>query len=295
MLSLVETSNETWAMEQLGLIEPALPLVFRAHRGWPDNEHKVMNLLVDDLERPQVVVLHHGAYCFLLGTQAALPAALADLYHGRIEQSSGWPDATTREHWDEAGHRFLGIQLPGLAPYVAARNLGFHIPQVYHEGTGAYFYYTFGEPRFASEIKHPCRVVEGLELFSLMRTGVSYDPAGVYIKRCLEQGPSFVCEVDGEPVAWSCTHLNRCLGMIFTPPPHRRHGYARSLAALQLDTMLKLDGRAYCHVLAWNLASQGMMNSLGVSRIAEPLVWRTLTWRAPRRLNQGWVRGVLAG
>jgi hypothetical protein len=292
---LVETLDEAWAFDELGQIEPGFPYVLRAHRGWPEHEGKAMNLLVDDPRHPQAVALRHGAHFFLLGADAALPGALADLYHGRIEQEDGWPDAKALEHWNKAGHRFLGLQMPGPQPYEVARSLGFHIKDVYHEGTGAYFYYTFGAPRFAAEVEHPCRVVEGLELFALMRTGVSYDPAGVYIKRCLEQGPSFVCEIDGEPVCWSCTHLNRCMGMIYTLPQHRRHGYGRSLAALQLDTMLKQDGRAYCHVLAWNLASQGMLNSLGMSRIPVPLVWRTLTWHGQRRLGRGWVRGLLAG
>ncbi len=292
---LVETLNEASAFTKLGEIEPGFPHVLAAHRGWPEHEGKSMTLLVDHLQQPTAVALRHGAHFFLLGTDAGVAAALADIYHGRIKQEGGWPDAKTREHWAIAGVRYLGMQLPGEQAFLAVRNLGFHINQIYHESTGAYFYYTFGAPRFASAVQHPCRVVEGLELFDLMRKGVDYDPEGVYIKRCLEHGPSFVCEINGEPVCWSCTHLNRCMGMIYTPPQHRRHGYGRSLAAFQVDTMLRLDGKANCFVLGWNTASQGMCNSLGMSRIPEPMVWRKLTWRAPHRLRRARIQGLLAG
>ena len=290
---LVETHDEAWAFEQLSCIDPGYPHLIRAERGWPDYEGKTLNLLVDDLARPQVVALHHGAHFFMLGEQAAFPAVLVDLYHGRIQQDSGWPDAGAYAHWDALGKRHLSLELPGMQPYETARSLGFHVEERYREATGAYFYYTSGEPRFAAEVKHDCRVVEGLELYELMRTGVDYDREGTYIKRCLEAGPSFVCEANGEPVCWSCTHLNRCLGMIYTPLQHRRKGYAHSLAAFQIDAMLRLDGAANCYVLAWNMASQGMLDALGITRCPSPLVWRTVFWSAPRRIRRKHVHMLL--
>jgi RimJ/RimL family protein N-acetyltransferase len=145
-----------------------------------------------------------------------------------------------------------------------------------------WIYYLEGSPRYGHLINHPCRVVHGMELFERMRLGIHYDPTGQYIRDCLENGPSFVCEVDGEPVCWSCTHLNGQPGMIYTPPEHRRHGYARSLAAFQIDHMLKEDGIAHCFVLEWNKASQGLLTKLGASRVPEAMVWRHLGWHRPR-------------
>ena len=127
-----------------------------------------------------------------------------------------------------------------------------------------------------------------------MRQAVDYDPSGEYIRRCLREGPSFVCTVGGEPVCWSCTHINRCMGMIYTPPEHRRHGYARSLAAFQIDRMLKEDGIAHCFVLEWNKASQGLLTKLGASLVPEAVVWRHLGWRKPRRSIRRGLRRVLA-
>ena len=128
-------------------------------------------------------------------------------------------------------------------------------------------------------VKHPCRVVNaGLELYELMRQAIDYDEEGEYTRKCLEQGPSFVCEVEGEPVCWSCTHLGGTMGMIFTPEKHRRRGFAKSLAAFQINYMLETTGHATCHVMEWNEASQRMVALFGMNRFNEPMIRRTLFW-----------------
>jgi hypothetical protein len=84
--------------------------------------------------------------------------------------------------------------------------------------------------------------------------------------------------VDSEPVCWSCTHLNGTMGMIYTPEQHRRKGYAKSLAALQIDTRLASDGIACAHVVDHNVASMGMMAGFGAERWEEALCWRAVYW-----------------
>ena len=66
--------------------------------------------------------------------------------------------------------------------------------------------------------------------------------------------------------------------MIYTPPEHRRKGYARSLAAFQIDHMLREYGVACAHVISTNMESASMMEMLGGRRIQETLVWRTVYW-----------------
>ena len=72
--------------------------------------------------------------------------------------------------------------------------------------------------------------------------------------------------------------------MIYTPPELRRHGYARSLAAFQIDHMLGLEGFAVAHVIDDNVASMNLVASMGARHWEEPLVWRSVFWpgEAPR-------------
>ena len=98
------------------------------------------------------------------------------------------------------------------------------------------------------------------------------------MRLCLRRGPSFVCEVGGEKVCWAATHAGGTMAMIYTPPEHRRHGYARSLAAFQIDYMLHEYKVACAHVVATNVESQNLMRSFGARRIHDPVVWRVLYW-----------------
>ena len=237
--------------------------------------------LADDPEAPNVLIAHEGAHFMMAARDHSYwPAAMDDLVNGRIVQDPAWPDPLTEKHWkygEEKEKRSKGLffdQAPLMA-WEAAIAAGF-IKEVQHDynETYAHVWFETGKPRFENYVLHPCRLANGLELLEYLKQGISYDQEGTYIRLCLENGPSFVCEIDGKPVCWSCTHLSGAMGMIYTPEEHRRMGYARSLAAFQIDHMLAKDGIAVCHVIEGNTASQEMLRSIGFSRIEDPLVWR---------------------
>jgi hypothetical protein len=299
-----------------------------------DGQETPARLLVDDLDNPRLLIAAIGAMIHVEGAIDQLNGAFEDLLAGRVESEEPWPWASVEEDWvrqDEDGQAagrkpYLFFNASSYASWRAARIAGFEAPEHdregpdSHHGFVAYTWYWLGEPRFASEVRHPCRVVRSQELFELMKQAVPYDPEGYYIKQCLDHGPSFVCEIPMErglqpasavgaelappngqgrassaptgevkPVCWSCTHLTRFMGMIFTPEEQRRQGYARSLAALQIDTMLAEDGGiACCHVIDYNTPSMKMALSLGGACLPEPVVWRTVYWPgdAPATSNQ---------
>lgn len=241
--------------------------------------------LVDNPQSPNVLLAHEGAHFMMAARDHSFwPAALDDLINGRVEQNPAWPDPLTEKHWKhsvEKENRPPGLffdQAP-LAAWEAAIAAGF-IKDVQHDynETYAHVWYAIGAPRFKDYIQHPCRLGDGIELLEFLKQGISYDKEGVYIRMCLENGPSFVCEIDGHPVCWSCTHLSGAMGMIYTPEEHRRKGYARSLAAFQIDHMLAKNVIAVCHVIEGNTASQEMLRSIGFSRIEDPLIWRPVVW-----------------
>jgi len=197
----------------------------------------------------------------------------------RIEQNPPWPDEQTRgdwEHWMLA--KGLFVNASPLVLWEMMQDAGFEPDPNERKQRHAYLWTIEGEPRFGHMMRHSCRLGEGEELWELLRQGISYDSEGEYVRRCLRRGPSFVCEVNGEKVCWASTHLNGTMGMIYTPPQHRRKGYARSLAAFQIDHMLKTCGVACAHVVSTNVESESMMRSLGARRIHDPVVWRTLYW-----------------
>ena len=236
--------------------------------------------LVDDLENPRVSMVYVGNNFMVHGAMHLLNGAMADLLEGRVEAEDGWPDPYLQKDFDGhmEGRRGIFLNTSPYASWRAAIVAGFDPHPEDKQGQVAYQWHWDGGPRFGHLVRHACRVVHGQELFELMKLAVHYDPEGHYIKLCLDNGPSFVCEVDGEPVCWSCTHLNGTMGMIYTPPELRRHGYARSLAAFQLDHMLGLHGLACCHVIDYNTASMNMVQALGATCTPEPLVWRMIWW-----------------
>jgi len=260
--------------------DPHRGFIFRRFAAVGEGEFKV-KVLTDDPAEPHLLVAHAGNNFMFQGELHRFQPMMEDILHGRVEQEGGWPDAGMQKDWDEHNEGRRGIFL-NTAPYAvwrAAMLAGFDPHPRDGMRAVAYQWYWEGPPRFSHLVKHPCRVVEqGRELFDLMRQAVEYDPEGHYIGLCLDAGPSFVCEVDGEPKCWSCTHLSGTMGMIYTPEEFRRHGYARSLAAFQLDYMLKRDGAAYCHVIDHNIASMNMVYALGARVLPESLVWRGIYW-----------------
>jgi ribosomal protein S18 acetylase RimI-like enzyme len=211
--------------------------------------------------------------------------AMTDLFHERIEQSPAWPDEQLVKDWEEGRargyeHRGVFLDQAPLAAWQAAIDAGFKPdPNDNHEST-ANVWYAEGAPRFSHLIDpaHNCRLGVGDELVDYLKQGIGYDSEGEYVRMCVANGPSFVCEVDGEKVCWSCTHMSGTMGMIYTPPELRRKGYARSLAAFQIDYMLARDGVAICHVISTNAASREMLLGFGFTMIETPLVWRAVVW-----------------
>ena len=241
-------------------------------------EEYPVRVLVDNQQQPEVLVLAAGAMLMVAGRYCGMQAAMEDLLHGRVEMEGGWPGKAVEKEWEREGRRYLFLNTAPYQAWRAAVLAGFD-PH-HHDAAGqvAYMWYIQGEPQFDELIKHSCRLGDGEELVELLKLGVPYDKEGWYIRQCVKNGPSFVCEVDGEPVCWSCTHLNRTMGMIYTPDEHRRKGFARSLAAYQIDQMLAQDGMAACHVIDYNVASMRLVAQLGFKRFEEPLVWRSVYW-----------------
>jgi hypothetical protein len=265
--------------------DPIRGFVMRNFCRTPGESGTGAKVLVDDPREPVVVVAHAATSFHIMGSLPRLRHALADLLAGRVEQDGGWPDQDMQRDWDEhgGGHRGLFLNSCHYAIWRAALEEGF---EPHPEDSGrhvAYLWHWRGAPRLSRLVQHECRVTEGQELFELMRQGVEYDPEGEYVRLCLEHGPSFVCVVPGadggtKPVCWSCTHLNGTMGMIYTPDEFRRQGYARSLAAFQIDYMLARDGIACCHIIDHNVASMNLVAELGAQWLPEPLVWRVVYW-----------------
>ncbi|MCB1216200.1 hypothetical protein KDL44_02335 [bacterium] len=249
--------------------------------------------LLDDPQNPRAMLLVQGGMLCAAGDPAAYQGMLADLLAGRVQSESGWPAIHLRKSLEWMNQReercVLFLNTAPLEAYEAALSSGWQANEDGEDSPPAYLFHFHGEPRFAELVLHSCRLGEGLELHELMRQGISYDQEGHYTRICLENGPSFVCEVDGVPVCWSCTHMNGTMGMIYTPEEHRRRGYARSLAAFQIDHMLNAEGIACCHVVEGNTASEQMVLGMGAQRCDQPFCWRTVVWPNDRlpELNSG--------
>jgi hypothetical protein len=282
-------------------------------------------LLVDNPAEPRVLIGLAGAMLNVTGEMHLLNGALADIFAGRVAAHGGWPTPELAADWERSKRRYLFFNASSYASWRAARIAGFEPDPDDTDGFVAYQWHFLGAPRFAHLVQHSCRVLESAELLDYVRRGVPYDPDGHYIRLCLENGPSFVCEIpDAEyaaltaetaaqasagakpavldawfketpdkeqerpalpplrpgwiPVCWSCTHVNGFMGMIYTPAALRRQGYARSLAAVQIDTMLAREGIACCHVIDFNTPSMLLVQSMGGVCTPEAIVWRQVYW-----------------
>lgn len=278
MLTQVHDVARLYDQLELDLVARTLVVGFSA---WNAHEDKPPIALADDPDEPRVAVFHGGANVHVIATGDVLPAVLTDLLKHRVEQDPPWPDEALRADWDKKGKPFLDFGLVNRAVWQCALGVGFDDDPEEEKDDLAQFYYLTGEPRLGEWVKHPCRVVErGLELYELIRQGIDYDKEGEYTRKCLMAGPSFVCEVAGEPVCWSATHTGDMMGMIYTPEGNRRKGYARSLAAFQIDYMLRRDGIACALVLDWNEASKRLLDSFGANKLAQPIGWHIVYWPA---------------
>jgi hypothetical protein len=236
------------------------------------------NMLVDNEDEPHLFILRNKLRWTFVVPQELRAQVMDDVFHQRIEQDPPWPDAVTQTTWaEEPGRPRITVTATPLDTVLRGFEAGFEPdPEEHH--TPHYFYYAAGEPRFAQHVMHPVRMGVGQELHKYLKEGMGYDETGEYTEKCLNQGPSFVIEIDGQVCCAACTHLSGSMGMIYTAPEHRRKGYGRSLAAFQLDYMLRTKGQAFCHVNEQNEASFGNLEKIGMPRIPEALTWRTLFW-----------------
>ncbi|MCC7478956.1 GNAT family N-acetyltransferase [bacterium] len=266
--------------------DPAAGFTLRNSCRWRDKDGRAAILLVDDPDKPTMLAAHNDSTFMLrAGSYADYLRLMGHLLRGEVQQDEGWPDPALAAAWKHREGRgpYLFLDSCPVDSFRAGIEAGF-VPALPEDSTepdftGAHILYWLGRPQLSNHIKHSCRLGRGMELFELLRQGVGYDPEGGYVRACLNAGPSFVCEVNGEPVSWSCTHLNGSMGMIYTPEKHRRQGYGTSLSAFQIDHMLARDGIAQCHVVETNTASLGMLAGLG-ARISNDhkVLWRVLRW-----------------
>lgn len=264
-----------------------------------------MTLLADNPADPRVLIAHEGArfmFHFVggAGSRARHPAAAEggvspdalrtaftfaarDLLTGAVDQPGGWPSAATRAAWDSEGRPYIFIDTSPLESWQGCVDAGLLAHPESNDHVADLLWWA-GPPRLSRHISHSCRLGRGQELWDRLRQGIGYDPEGHYIRRVLERMPSYVCEVGGAPVCWSTQHLNGSMGMIYTPEEHRRRGYARSLAAFQIDHNLRVGtsaigpARACCHVVRGNTASETMLRELDGSSADQRIVWRSVHW-----------------
>jgi hypothetical protein len=234
----------------------------------------------DSLAQPQALLATRGADVMVHAPQETSRLALMrDLFEHNFDQQA-WPDEKARQDWQREQGPYVFLNSTPIPVRDAGVEAGFVVPEGFSERAPANLYWFEGPPRFGRLIKHSCRLGRGLELLELLQQGVGYDEDGYYTRLVLQENQSFVVEVGGRPVSWSTVHLNGTMGMIYTPPEHRRQGYARSLAAFQIDHQLRRHSFACCHVNGDNEPSYTMLLSMGARRDEVPVGWRLLLWPA---------------
>jgi len=274
---LRQTADPQAALRQIGATTAELMTL----RGFLIRHHDIgqqVFALVDDASAPGAMFVYSRTRAKAYGAGEPLKQLVDDLLRQRIAQLPPWPDDELQAAWDEEGSRILLLHQVRESVWHQFLDGGFELAPHRKNSENAFLFHLEGEPRFADLVQHPCRLGHGQELYELIRQGIDYDQTGERTRRSLELEPSFVCEVDGEPVCWSATHVGGMMGMIYTPPAHRRKGYARSLAAFQIDHMLARDGCASALVLEENTASRQLLESFGAERLEERLGWRTIRW-----------------
>jgi GNAT superfamily N-acetyltransferase len=273
---LIQVAEPAKSIE--GLAESkAHAYVFRRYCEFKHDNTDTAVVLGDSAKSPRILLAHYGGNMLVQGDPQAFAAAAEDLLYQRVEQDPPWSLGAMQDATLEKPDRpALFCNSTPVGFWEALKDAGFEVNP--EDKSVAYTWMTEGEPRFSHLVEHPCRLGEGEELHQYVRQGISYDPEGYYTRLCLQNGPSFVCEVDGEPVCWSATHLSGTMAMIYTPPEHRRKGYARSLGAFQIDFMLKHHGLACCHIISTNTPSNELIRTFGFVRVGAPLVWRNVVW-----------------
>lgn len=116
--------------------------------------------------------------------------------------------------------------------------------------------------------------------------GKVWDPewarSGPYLRRRIEAGHAFAVLEGGKPVAWAFTHFETpkvgMMGFLHVLEPHRRKGYARSVASALAKDILKRGKVPALHVKTDNVASLELTSSLGFHRVKKQ-VWADAVMR----------------
>lgn len=251
--------------------------VFRNFVNFKHDKAERTKVYGDDPQHPAILLAHYKGSLMVVGDPGLYLQVWRDIFKGELSDGSLWQsEVAIVDEEKSQGRRTLFCNTTPLAFWEAAAQAGLILQEATHGF--ARLWYLEGGPRFAQLVKHPCRLGVGEELVDLLVQGISYDEDGYYVRQCVKHGPSFVSEIEGEPVCWSGTHLTGTLAMVYTPEQHRRKGYARSLGAFHIDYVLRQQGLAVCHVIEGNSASEKMMASFGFSVVDDPLVWRNVYW-----------------
>ena len=242
-------------------------------------QHPAVRWFADNSDEPAVILRMMDTDCMIQGPPDAVEQACTDLALGHLQADRPWPDEGTEAAWQREGGRLLHLGRVPTSTLASFKRLGFtdwqDEVQPYYQ---ALAWQLTGPPRFAERVRHACRIAGALELLPLYAEGNDDSWDVDYIRACLLHGPSFVCEVDGEPVSWSLTNLGGAMARVFTPPEHRGKGYASSLAALQVDTMLAMQGLAAASVRLDNEGSYRIFQGLGAEPLEEVQTWSNLEW-----------------
>jgi ribosomal protein S18 acetylase RimI-like enzyme len=87
-----------------------------------------------------------------------------------------------------------------------------------------------------------------------------------YLRHRILSGPSSAAFVDGDPVSWSLTHDDGQMGVMFTLPQFRRHGYGRLVTRHLVSQILSADGIPFLYIKHENARAQKMAESMGFVR-----------------------------
>lgn len=104
---------------------------------------------------------------------------------------------------------------------------------------------------------------------------VPVDPADVEARH--RAGRLLLWEVEGEPVSmagWRSGGGVGRVGPVYTPPEHRRRGYAAAVTAAATQRVLAAGERAMLHTDLSNPTSNALYERLGYRRVAELTGWR---------------------
>jgi len=112
----------------------------------------------------------------------------------------------------------------------------------------------------------------------LRDTGANpFDP-GALVDRHLAFGRLWLWEVDGEPVSMAAASPTAegvaRVAFVYTPPQHRRHGYAAACVARVSERLLGQGADCILHTQLHNPTSNGVYRRLGYEPVAEVLMYR---------------------